>query len=120
MEEKNTEIVVLVTTATEDEAVRIGRSLVESRLAACANVIPRIRSIYRWEGKIADEQESLIVLKSRAELFSDLEQEVKRLHSYSVPEVIAIPISAGSSQYINWIHAETGKQTEKKSKTKTI
>jgi periplasmic divalent cation tolerance protein len=120
MAEKRTEIVVLVTTATEDEAVRIGRFLVESRLAACANVIPRIRSIYRWKGKIADEQESLIVLKSRTELFNALEREVRKLHSYTVPEVIAIPISSGSTQYIKWIHAETGIQTDKKSKTKTI
>jgi periplasmic divalent cation tolerance protein len=120
MGEKKTEIVVLITTATEEEAVRIGHTLVEAKLAACANVIPRIRSIYRWEGKIADEQESLIVLKSRGELFEALERAVKKLHSYSIPEIIAIPLSMGSSQYINWIHAETGLPTEKKSKTKSI
>jgi periplasmic divalent cation tolerance protein len=115
-----TEIVVMVTTANEEEAVRIGRALVEAKLAACANIVPRVRSLYRWEGRLADEQETLMVLKSRVELFGSLEQEIVRLHSYSVPEILAIPITAGSAKYLNWIRDETSKVLEKKSKSKTI
>jgi periplasmic divalent cation tolerance protein len=115
-----TEIVVMVTTANEEEAVRIGRALVEANLAACANIVPRVRSVYRWEGKLADEQEALILIKSRVELFGSLEREIVRLHSYSIPEVLAVPITAGSAKYLNWLRVETGKLLEKKSKSKTI
>jgi periplasmic divalent cation tolerance protein len=114
------EIVVFITTASEEEAVRIGRALVDARLAACANVLPRIRSIYRWEGKVADEQETLMVLKTRAGLFDALEREVKKLHSYTVPEIIAVPLLTGSSQYIKWLHEETANPAVRKSKPKTI
>jgi periplasmic divalent cation tolerance protein len=103
------EIVVIVTTGSEDEAGRIGQAVVEAGLAACANILPRIRSIYRWEGKVADETESLILLKSRPSLFDALEKEIKKLHSYSVPEVIALPIVKGSEKYLQWIQAETRK-----------
>jgi periplasmic divalent cation tolerance protein len=108
------EIVVLITAASEDEAARIGRALVDARLAACANIISRIRSIYRWEGKIADEPESLILVKTRRELFPELEREVRKLHSYKTPEIIALPIQEGSAQYLEWIHAETHKALKTK------
>jgi periplasmic divalent cation tolerance protein len=104
-----TEIVVFVTTSTEEEAARISRTVVDARLAACANIIPRIRSIYRWEGKAADENEALVILKTRGDLFQTLEREVKRLHTYKTPEIIALPIQHGSAQYLEWIHAETSK-----------
>jgi periplasmic divalent cation tolerance protein len=104
-----TEIVVLVTTATEEEAAHIGRAVVDARLAACANIIPRIRSIYHWEGRTVDEHEALVLLKTRIELFRELEREVKRLHTYKIPEIIALPIEEGSGQYLQWIHAETSK-----------
>ncbi len=101
-------IIVIVTASNEDEAAKIGRSLVDERLAACANIIPKIRSIYRWEGKVCDEPEALMLIKTTEEHFDALVSRVKELHSYSVPEIIALPIGAGSSDYLSWIEASTG------------
>ncbi len=109
MAEARDEIVVLITTSSEEEAVRIGRKLVEVGLAACANVLPKVRSIFRWEGQVLDEQESLMIVKSRAGLFDELATMVKGLHSYSVPEIIALPIQEGSPDYLKWIGDVTGK-----------
>ena len=103
------EIVVFVTTPSEEEATTISRSLVEAGLVACANVLPRVRSIFRWEGKVTEEQESLIVLKTRSGLMKQLEKAIKKMHSYSVPEIIAIPIVQGSDEYLNWIRDVTSK-----------
>lgn len=100
-------VVVFVTCGSEDEALKIGRALVEERLAACANIISPLRSIYRWEGKICDEKESLLVIKTRQPLFEDLSRRVKTLHSYSVPEIIALPITEGSAAYLDWIAENT-------------
>ena len=100
-------IVVFVTCGSEDEALKIARALVEEKLAACANMISPLRSIYRWEGKICDEKESLLVIKTRQSLFEDLAKRVKALHSYSVPEIIALPITEGSPAYLNWISENT-------------
>lgn len=110
MADRKAEIVVFVTTSSEEEAARIGRALVESGLAACANVLPRVRSIFSWEGKVSEEQESLMVLKTQADLFEDLAATVKKLHSYSVPEIIAVPITRGSADYLAWIRSVTRKQ----------
>ena len=101
-------IVVLVTASNEDEAAKIGKALVEERLAACANIIPKIRSIYRWEGKVADEPEAMMLIKTTDGAFDALLERVKELHSYSVPEIIALPIGAGSSEYLSWIEESTG------------
>jgi periplasmic divalent cation tolerance protein len=100
-------IVVFVTCGSEEEALKIGRTLVEERLAACANIISPIRSIYRWEGKICDEKEWLLLIKTRESLFEDLAKRVKALHSYTVPEIIALPIVEGSPAYLNWIAENT-------------
>jgi periplasmic divalent cation tolerance protein len=81
--------------------------LVEERLAACANIVKDIRSVFRWEGKIEDDSEALMVLKTREALFEDLEKRVRELHSYSVPEVIALPIVKGSEAYLSWLQEET-------------
>lgn len=96
-------IVVLVATASEDEATTIGRDLVNQGLAACANILALKKSIFRWEGKLAEEQEFLMIVKSRSDLFEDLSISIKRLHSYKVPEIIAIPIIKGTPDYINWL-----------------
>ncbi|MBM4123571.1 MAG: divalent-cation tolerance protein CutA [Nitrospira sp.] len=109
MAEATDEIVVFVTAASQEEAARIGRRVVEEGLAACANILPGVRSIFSWEGKISEEQESLMILKSRAGLFEDLATVVKSLHSYSVPEIIAIPIVKGADDYLSWLGAVTGK-----------
>jgi periplasmic divalent cation tolerance protein len=100
-------IVVLVTCGSEDEAVKIARALVEERLAACVNLVSPIRSIYRWEGKIWDEREWLLVIKTQKPRFEELGKRVKSLHSYSVPEIIGLPIVEGSLAYLDWIRENT-------------
>ena len=100
-------IVVLVTTPTPERAAEIARALVEERLAACGNVLPAIRSVYRWEGKVQDDQEALLVLKSTRDRFGALRDRVLALHPYQVPEVIALPVEAGSAAYLAWIAGET-------------
>jgi len=100
-------IVVLITAPSEEEAAKIARALVEERLAACANIVKHIRSVYRWEGKIEDDPEVLMVVKTREALFDALEKRVRELHSYSVPEVIALPIVQGSEAYLKWLEEET-------------
>lgn len=100
-------IVILVTCGSEEEAAKIAHALVEERLAACVNLISPIRSVYRWEGKIWDEKEWLLLIKARKETFKEIETRVKTLHSYSVPEIIALPILEGSSSYLHWIFENT-------------
>jgi periplasmic divalent cation tolerance protein len=98
---------VYVTAATEAEAARIGEGVVRERLAACANVIGPIRSFYWWEGKVQDEREALLVLKSRDELIEPLVARVKALHSYTCPCVVALPIERGNPDFLRWIGEET-------------
>ena len=102
-------IVVLVTAASKWQASRIGRALVRAELAACVTIVSGVRSIFRWEGKVSEEREALLIMKSRTDLFGRLAAEVKRLHSYKVPEVIAFPIMQGSSDYLDWIQKSTRK-----------
>jgi periplasmic divalent cation tolerance protein len=98
---------VLVTAGNPDEAARIGRALVEERLAACANVIGPIRSIYRWQGAVEDASEHLLLLKARAMDVGVLEARVRALHSYEVPEVLALPVTAGAAAYLAWLAEST-------------
>ena len=100
-------IIVLVTCGSEEEALKIANALVESRLAACVNLVAPIRSIYRWQERIWDEKEWLLVIKTQKDRFEDLEKKVKSLHSYSVPEIVSLPIVEGSSSYLNWITENT-------------
>ena len=100
-------VVVFITCGSEEEASKIAHALVDERLAACANMISPIRSIYRWQGKICDEREWLLVVKTRETRFQDLEKRVKSLHSYEVPEIISLPILAGSSSYLSWLEEST-------------
>jgi periplasmic divalent cation tolerance protein len=100
-------IVVFVTCGSEEESLRIANALVEEHLAACVNLVSPIRSIYRWEGKIWDEKEWLLIIKTQKQRFEELEKRVKSLHSYSVPEIISLPIVEGSSAYLNWIGENT-------------
>jgi periplasmic divalent cation tolerance protein len=102
-------IVVLVTCGSEEEGLKIARTLVEERLAACVNLLSPIRSIYRWEGKTCDEKEWLLIIKTKKERFEDLEEKVKSLHSYSVPEIIGLPIVEGSLSYLQWLDEMTKK-----------
>lgn len=93
--------------AEEDEAARIGRALVEENLAACANIVGPVRSIYRWRGAIEDAREFLLIIKTQARLFDRLALRVKELHSYQVPEIIALPLTAGWKPYLDWILEST-------------
>lgn len=102
-------VVVLVTAGSADEAARIGRALVEERLAACANVVGPIRSIYRWKGAVEDEAEHLLLLKARAADVPALETRVRALHGYEVPEVLALPVRAGSAAYLAWLGDATAR-----------
>jgi len=96
--------VVLVTAGSQQEAEAIATSLVESRLAACVNVLP-IQSVYTWKGEINKEQEWQLLIKTDLAQFPNLEAKIRELHSYEVPEIIALPILAGSHSYLNWISA---------------
>src|SRR5687768_11665144 len=96
-------IVVLVTTNGVRQAKRIARQLLEERLVACANLIAPVSSLYRWQGKIADERECLMVIKTTRAQFEAVRACVEKLHSYAVPEVIALPIVDGAANYLNWI-----------------
>ena len=100
-------IVVFVTAPGAEDAARIGRALVEEGLCACANVVGPIRSIYRWQGEVKDEPEVLLMLKTRGALFERLETRVRELHTYEVPEIVALPIAAGSDPYLRWIDDAT-------------
>lgn len=105
-------IVVLVTCASATEARKIARALVEKRLAACGNILEvPVRSIYRWKGKVETAQECLLILKTSRRRFAALQAVVKQLHSYDVPEIIALPIAAGSAQYLDWITASVKAQS---------
>jgi periplasmic divalent cation tolerance protein len=101
-------LVVLVTTPSAEKAAELGRALVSERLAACASVVPGIRSIYWWEGKVQDEPEALMVLETTCARFEALRDRVLALHPYQVPKVVALPIEAGSEEYLEWIARETG------------
>lgn len=101
-------IVVLITTSSSEEAEKIGRALVEGRLAACVNTIPEIKSFFTWQGKLEEEREALMIVKTKASLFPSLVERVKALHSYTLPEVIALPIQMGSESYLRWIDEVTG------------
>ncbi len=98
---------VYMTMASADQARKIGRALVEERLAACVNILAPMQSIYRWEGKIIEDNEAVLIAKSRDVLVERLTARVKELHSYSVPCVVALPIVQGNPDYLRWIGAET-------------
>lgn len=99
---------VLITTTTNsaDEAGRIATTLVEQRLAACVQIIPQVQSVYRWQEKIEQSEEWLCLVKTRRSLVEQVEVDISRLHSYDCPEIIVVPIEAGSEAYLNWLDAE--------------
>jgi periplasmic divalent cation tolerance protein len=99
--------VVFVTAASEEQAGLIAHALVGERLAACANIVSPIRSIYRWNDEVEVDTEHLMIIKTRARLVSRIAARVKELHSYEVPEVIALPIVAGAKSYLDWLLAST-------------
>jgi periplasmic divalent cation tolerance protein len=108
--------IVLVTAGNAEQANGIALALVEARLAACVNIVGPIRSIYRWRGSIEDESEHLLIIKTRARLYAAVERRVKQLHSYEVPEVLALSPSAGSSRYLDWIVESTKPESKRPAK----
>ena len=100
-------LVVFVTTPTKEVGEQIAKSLVEAQLAACVNLLPEITSIYTWEGEVCHEAEVMMVIKTQAKLFEALADTIQTLHPYHVPEIIAVPIIAGSANYLAWIETVT-------------
>ncbi len=111
MEHTMDEILVLTTTDSLELAGRIASSLVEAGEAACVNLISGIRSIYRWEGKICDESEVLLLIKSTADRFDDVQSTIKRLHTYRVPEVVAVSIKYGDPDYLIWLREQVRRRS---------
>jgi periplasmic divalent cation tolerance protein len=96
-------IVVLSTCGSEEEAARIARLLVDERVAACVNIVPGVRSFYRWQGKVESSGEWMLVVKSTRDRFEDLRAAIEKEHSYEVPEVVALAVVTGAANYLNWI-----------------
>lgn len=100
---KTDRIIILITAGSEEEAHRIAESLVKGKKAACVNIVPRLDSLFWWKGDLDSAQESLLLVKTKASLFPEIVELVKRTHSYEVPEIIALPIIAGSEDYLKWL-----------------
>ncbi len=100
-------VTILVTTASVAEAERIAGELLAAKLIACANIVGGISSLFSWAGAVQKESEVLIIIKSRQAHFNEIEQKVRQLHSYEVPEILAIPILTGSEPYLQWLRDET-------------
>jgi len=107
-------IVVYVTAGSAEEADRLAQSLVGERLAACVNRVKSIQSVYRWQGEVEQSDEELLIIKTHKELFPALEARVRELHSYSVPEIIALPVIAGSADYLGWLRAQVAADSKAK------
>ena len=98
---------IYVTCGTHEEATAIARTLVEERLAACANIIAGMRSVYRWQGRVCEDEEVVVILKTTADKVAEVTERVKALHSYDLPCVVEIPLGGGNGAYLDWIVAET-------------
>ncbi len=99
-------IVVLTTCESADEASQIARVLVEKKIAACVNILPGAKSVYRWKDKIEEASEILLIIKSRRDLFDAIRTEIAKIHTYELPELIAVPIVDGSETYLSWLDRE--------------
>ena len=99
--------VVLTTVSSDDEAVKLVRALLDKRLIACGTLLPGARSLYRWQGKVADERETVLLLKTRSARVEELQQAFRDLHPYKVPEFLVLSVDSGLEKYIEWINEET-------------
>lgn len=95
--------IVVTTAGSKEEARKIAHGLVERKLAACVNIVPQVESVYRWEGKVETAEESLLVIKTTAGRFASVRDAIKELHSYELPECVAIAVESGSEKYLRWI-----------------
>ncbi len=103
---ETSKVVIMITTDTEEEAHHIAELLVNQRKAACVNIVPRVDSLFRWHGNLDSAQESLLIVKSKASLLPEIVSLVKGVHTYEVPEIIALPIISGNEAYLRWIDSE--------------
>ena len=99
--------IINCTTKNKEEAIYIAKSLVERKLIACCNIIPSITSVYEWDNELCCDEECLMVMKTKTELFNEVEIAIKELHTYDTPEIICIPINNGSSEYLSWVNDQT-------------
>ena len=111
MQEASAAIVVLITAGSREEALRLAEILVVSRLAACVQVLPEIESIYHWQGQVERAPEVLLLVKTTAARFTELERAVRALHSYETPEIVALPVTAVSAPYLEWLTSTVQRQT---------
>ena len=98
-------VVVLMTASSREEAARLAEMLIGSRLAACVQIMPEMESVYRWKGQVQREPEVLLLAKTTLSCFTELEREVRALHSYETPEIVAVPVTAISAPYLEWLNA---------------
>jgi periplasmic divalent cation tolerance protein len=103
MMEEQSKIVIFITTGSEEEAHRIADQLLNQRKAACINIVPKIDSLFWWQDKLDSAQESLLIVKTKASKLKEITELVKRVHSYEVPEIIALPIIGGNEDYLKWL-----------------
>jgi periplasmic divalent cation tolerance protein len=109
--ENRENVVIFITAGTDEEAHKVAEALLKNKDAACVNIVPRIRSLFWWHDKLDSAQESLLIVKSKASLLSEIVRLVKQVHSYDVPEVIALPIIGGNPDYLDWIGKEVKQDT---------
>jgi periplasmic divalent cation tolerance protein len=114
------EIVIISTTDTMEMAQKIADALIQESEAACVNIIPGIRSIYRWQAQVCNDSEFLLLIKSSTEKFEAVRSTIRRLHSYQIPEVLALPITAGDSDYLSWLRVQLGNSGEMMEKDKGV
>ncbi len=100
-------LLVMTTCASEEEAEKIVKKVLDAHLIACANIIPGVNSFFHWKGKVTSEKEVVVLMKTRKKLFSELMEWIQTHHSYQVPEIIALPIVDGSTEYLDWVKEET-------------
>lgn len=108
---------IFCTTSSIEESKKIAHALVENKVAACVNIIPKIISIYKWQEKINEDEEFLLVIKSRKHLFKNIRRIILNLHSYEIPEIVMLPIKKGHKEYLSWIKKETKNDTKAFNKT---
>ena len=106
----NNELIIFVTASGSEEASLIASSLVEERLAACVNIVSNIESVYRWQGEVTRNTETLMIVKTTDERYAELERRIKELHSYTTPEIVALKIERGSKAYLGWLRESTSEE----------
>lgn len=112
--ERSEVLVVLVTASNPEEAAKIAKAAVAGRYAACATTVPAVQSVYWWQGKVVSDQESMIIFKTTRNKYGELQAAIRSMHSYKVPEIIALPVNSGLPQYLDWVRAETTTRGEMK------